>query len=45
MDTAHAPEPVDYPPPALAGEGEDRAKWAWNINTDSDFEECLEAVK
>jgi hypothetical protein len=42
MDTATTqPQPIDYPPPVLAGEGEDAGKWAWNINPDDEFSECL----
>lgn len=37
-----APQPVELPPPTLAGEGEDRAKWAWNISTNDDYLETLE---
>jgi hypothetical protein len=39
--TTQPPQPLELPPPVLAGEGEDRGKWAWNINPDDEFSECL----
>lgn len=46
MDTAHEPQPIDYPPPQLDGEQrQEQAKWAWNITPETDFEDCLEATK
>lgn len=42
MDTdPRQPQPIEYPPPTLTGEGEDRAKWAWNINPNDEYLETV----
>jgi hypothetical protein len=45
MDATTQPEPVELPPPVLAGEGVDRAKEAWNVNPTIEYLETIEVSK